>query len=151
MASVVSSVPPARRQYTSTLGISASPVRTRAFQVACIIALSLLIAGCHDHRSANSKLKNDFVITTSTPGCSFLVRGDESGGSILLGPTISHWEQRGHFVVGEVTQHNHSSPDLTTTKDDIGFFILDLDSCQLTKGLSRADYDQRLLTLIGAK
>lgn len=70
---------------------------------------------------------------------------------MLLGPTISHWEQRGHFVVGEVTQHNHSSPDITTTKDDIGFFILDLDSCQLTKGLSRADYDQRLLTLIGAK
>ena len=106
----------------------------------------LLLADCRppwDHYPKTAEVPPDYTFTTSSPGCTFLDRG----GRIILGPHVASWEQRGRFLVGEVTFHSHISPDLTTSREDIGFFILNTDSGRLTKGLQKPAFAEQLKAL----
>ncbi len=120
--------------------LEARPVNqsSRHFSLAAL----LLFAGCRppwDHFPQVTQVAPNYTFTTSSPGCTFLDRG----GHIILGPHIANWELRGKLLFGEVAFHSDQSPDLTTPREDMGFFIVDTESGELSKGLQKSAFDER--------
>jgi hypothetical protein len=113
--------------------------------VGCLLCFAL--ATCGDRYPEQTKLSASFVIWTSSPGTSFLVHGNEDKGTIILGPHIQSWQKCGHLIVGEVIHHSGTNPDLSTQPEDSGYFILDLKTEKLMKGLQKSQFDQKLRTL----
>jgi hypothetical protein len=112
-----------------------------------VAAFCYAFAACGNAYPKQTKLSDSLVLWTSSTGCTFLVRGTTASGDFLLGPHIQTWQRRGHFVTGEVIHHADSSPDLTTSPGDVGYFILDLDTGSLTKGLQKPAFEQQVQSL----
>lgn len=110
-------------------------------------ACCLALAACGNSYPRQTKLSDSLILWTSSPGTTFLVRGTTDRGDFLLGPHIQSWQRRGHFIGGEVVHHAHGSPDLTTPAGDIGYFILDLNTGKLTKGLQKPTFEQQFQSL----
>ena len=115
--------------------------------ILAVSAVCVAFASCGDRYPEITKLNEAFVIWTSSPGTTFLVRGTSDSGHFLLGPHIQTWQRRGHFVIGEVVHHEDASPDLTTQSGDVGYFILDLDTGSLAKGLQKSAFEQQIQSL----
>ena len=124
-----------------------APTVNRSLFTFASSALCIALAACGNRYPEQMKLSDSLILWTSSPGCTFLVRGTSASGNFLLGPHIQTWQRRSHFITGEVVRYADSSPDLTTSPGDVGYFILDLDTGSLTKGLQKPAFEQQIQSL----